>query len=167
MDKDDTKDIDLENNNDEELDLEGSNDSGADATDWKAEALKYKSIAKRYKAKVEQKPQEHIIKREETPREQIKPSDILRADEFKLYRQGYSEQEIDLIMHNGGIKALEDDKSPLAIGLRVSREQRIAEEAAAKAEDTSGMSELERKYTKADLENMTVAELDKILPHAN
>ena len=112
------------------------------------------------------KTSDTIIKSDESPHG-VKPSDILRADEFKLYRQGYSEQEIDLIMHNGGMKALADDKSPLVLGLKVAKEQRQAEEAATKAQDTSGMSELERKYSKADLDKMSVAELEKILPHAN
>lgn len=108
-----------------------------------------------------------ITKKEETPREQItKPSDILKADEFKLYRQGYTESEIDLIMHNGGIKALADDKSPLSLGLKVAREQRQAEEAS-QISDASGKSDIERKYTTEQLKNMTVAELDKILPHTN
>lgn len=80
---------------------------------------------------------------------------------------GYNEDEIDLIMKNGGMAVIKDEKNPLALGLKVAREQRLAEEAASKAQDTSGMSELEKKYTKADLDKMSVSELEKILPHAN
>lgn len=93
-----------------------------------------------------------------------KPSDILKADEFKLYRQGYSESEIDLIMHNGGMKAIEDEKSPLALGLKVAKQQRIAEDAASHTSEASGLSDIERKYTEQDMRNMSKEELEKLLP---
>lgn len=96
-----------------------------------------------------------------------KPSDILKADEFKLYRQGYSESEIDLIMHNGGIKAIADEKSPLALGLKVAREQRKAEEASGQTSDKTGLSEIERKYTTEDMRNMKADDLAKIIGYAN
>lgn len=162
MDKDETQDIDLENN-DVELDL--NLDDGD--KDWKAEALKYKSMASRYKTKLgtqEKKPdqKENISDRPET-----KPSDILKADEFKLYRQGYSESEIDLIMHNGGMKALSDEKSPLALGLKVAREQRTAEEAAEQVSDKAGTSEVERKFTVEQMRNMKADELANLIGYAN
>lgn len=106
------------------------------------------------------------IKKEETHQESQKPSDILKADEFKLYRQGYTESEIDLIMHNGGMKALTDEKSPLALGLKVSREQRQAEEAASQTSDTVGLSELERKFTPEQMRNMPKEELEKLIGFA-
>jgi len=96
-----------------------------------------------------------------------KPSDILKADEFKLYRQGYTEEEIDLIMHNGGLKALANDKSPLVLGLRTAREQRAAEEAAGKVSDKSSQSEVERKYTPEQMRNMKPEELAKLIGFAN
>lgn len=96
-----------------------------------------------------------------------KPSDILKADEFKLYRQGYSESEIDLIMHNGGIKAIADEKSPLALGLKVAREQRKAEEASGQTSDKTGLSEIERKYTTEDMRNMKADDLANIIGYAN
>jgi len=94
-----------------------------------------------------------------------KPSDILKADEFKLYRQGFNESEIDLIMHNGGAKILEDEKNPLVLGLKAAKEQRLAEDAAAKVVDSTGASDIERKFTEADLRKMSKEELAKILPH--
>lgn len=100
-------------------------------------------------------------------RESTKPSDILKADEFKLYRQGYTESEIDFIMHNGGMKALADDKSPLVLGLKVAREQRKAEEAAGKVGDTSGQSEVERKYTAEQMRNMKKEDLANLIGYAN
>lgn len=96
-----------------------------------------------------------------------KPSDILKADEFKLYRQGYTDQEIDLIMHNGGAKILEDKTSPLVLGLQAAKEQRGAEDAASRATDSSGASDLERKYTETDFRNMSKEDLAKIVPHVS
>ena len=168
MPNDEKQDVDLENN-ELELDLEAGAD---DQKDWKAEALKYQAIAKRKQEKLDKlggvsSPQ--VINKQEpkeAPRE-VRASDILKADEFKLYRMGYNEDEIDLIMRNGGAGVLKDEKNPLVIGLRTSREQRQAEEAASKTQESSGASEIERKYTKADLDKMSVSELEKILPHAN
>lgn len=94
-----------------------------------------------------------------------KPSDILKADEFKLYRLGYNESEIDLIMHNGGAKILEDLKNPIVLGLIASKEQRSAEDAASRVIDSGGLSDIERKYTEQDLRNMTQEDLAKLLPH--
>lgn len=97
----------------------------------------------------------------------VKPSDILKADEFKLYRAGYTESEIDLIMHNGGAKILEDKANPLVLGLQAAKQQRGAEDAASKVSDTTGLSDIERKYTEQDLRNMKKEDLAAILPHTN
>lgn len=94
-----------------------------------------------------------------------KPSDILKADEFKLYRLGYSEAEIDLIMHNGGAKILEDKNNPLVLGLQAAKEQRSAEDAASRVSDSSGLSDIERKYTEQDMRNMKKEDLEKLIPH--
>ena len=117
------------------------------------------ALAKELKAKVaEVKP---VISEPSV----TKPSDILKADEFKLYRQGYSEAEIDLIMHNGGAKILEDKKSPLYLGLQAAKEQRSAEDAASRVIDSSGLSDIERKYTEQDMRNMKKEDLEKLIPH--
>ena len=137
-------------------------DAITDPDELRKAAKAQRSIAQRYK---KQPPQ--ITKPDASPREQVKPSDILKADEFKLYRQGYTETEIDLIMKNGGMEALKDEKSPIVLGLKVAKEQRLAEEAANKAKDTSGTSELERKYTKADLEKMKPDDLANVIGYSN
>lgn len=96
---------------------------------------------------------------------EVKPSDILKADEFKLYRAGYSESEIDIIMHNGGAKILEDKTNPLVVGLLATKEQRGAEDAASRVSDSSGLSDIERKYTEQDMRNMKKEDLEKLIPH--
>ena len=147
--------VDLENNEGavEETTIDTTVE---DTVDYKAEALKWKAIA----ARNAKKP--HIS---EQTTNNIRPSDILKADEFKLYRAGYTESEIDLIMHNGGAKALEDVKSPLYLGLQAVKEQRGAEDAASRATDSSGLSDIERKYTEQDMRNMKKEDLEKLIPH--
>lgn len=95
-----------------------------------------------------------------------KPSDILRSPEFVLHREGYNEDEIDLIMRNGGRDILKDDKNPIAIGLRVAREQRIAEDASSKLGATSGQTEVERKYTPEQMRNMKKEDLANLIGFA-
>lgn len=128
----------------------------------KAEGFTQNSDGTWIKKTVEAKP---ILtqERQEIP----KPSDILKADEFKLYRAGYNEAEIDMIMHNGGAKILEDKTNPLVLGLEAARVQRGAEDAASRISDSSGLSDIERKYTEQDMRNMSKEDLAKLLPHAN
>lgn len=96
-----------------------------------------------------------------------KAIDILRDDAFKLYREGYDEKEIDVIMNNGGRKILEDKDSPITLGILARKEQRRAEDAGSMVNSSSQLSEVERKYTPEQLKNMTADELSKILPHAD
>ncbi len=155
MQNEETQEIALDSN--EETVEETTTDTVEDTTDWKAEALKARAILARQK---KSKPLTNV---QEIP----KPSDILKADEFKLYRQGYSETDIDLIMHNGGMKILEDKNNPLVLGLQASREQRKAEDAASKVTESSGLSDIERKYTETDLRKMSKEDIEKLLPHTD
>lgn len=81
-----------------------------------------------------------------------------------LRLDGYSKNEVTWIMQNGGRKALEDTTSYTAIAINAKREQNRAEQAASQTVETSGQSEIERKYTKEQLTNMSVKELEAILP---
>lgn len=83
-----------------------------------------------------------------------------------LRLDGYSKEDVEFIVKNGGRKALEDKSSYVAIAIATKREQARAEAEANKVTDTSGKTEVERKYTTEQLQNMSVAELKKILPHA-
>lgn len=161
MQNEENQQVELENNQ-ESVEETATETVAEDTTDYKAEALKWKAIAERNKKKVVKS-----INQEETPREQIKPADILRSPEFSLHRQGYTEDEIDIIMRNGGPELLKNENSPIVMGLRAARVQRQAEDAASRAQDTSGMSEAERKYSKADLEKMSPQEIEKVLGFAN
>ena len=109
-----------------------------------------------------EKPAETIINNPS-----VTPRDILRSEEFVLHREGYSEDEIEVIMNNGGKKILENKSSPITLGIQASREQRGAENASSQVNSKSQLSEVERKYTPEQLQNMSAAELSKILPHAD
>lgn len=124
--------------------------------DWKAEALKYKAIASRYKDKAKQ----------EQPTPPPKEAYSINDEVVDLRLDGYSKTEVEFILRNGGRKELDDKNSFVAIALNTKREQERAEKEASKVTDTSGMTEVERKYTTEQLKNMTAAELEKILPRA-
>lgn len=80
---------------------------------------------------------------------------------------GYSREDADFILRNGGRKALEDANSYVSIAIKARREQRLSEEAASQTlQNSSQLSEVERKYTPEQLKNMSAKELEKILPHA-
>lgn len=82
-----------------------------------------------------------------------------------LRLDGYSKDEVEWIMKNGGRKELENENSYTAIAINARREQQKAEQAA-NIPDTVGLSEVERKYTPQQLAAMSVKELEQILPHA-
>lgn len=118
--------------------------------------------AKEAESKLKLKPAETI-----NNNSSMTPMDILRDDAFKLYRMGYDEKEIDVIIKNGGMKVLEDKDSPITLGIQARKEQRAAEDAGSRLNSSSQLSEVERKYTPEQLQNMSAAELSKILPHAD
>lgn len=159
MQNEETQAVDLENNLDIPVE-QTATETVEDTTDYKSEALKWKAIAQRNAKKP--------ITNETTVKpSEVKPSDILESDEFALYREGYTNDDIKLIMRNGGRKIFEDKKNPLVLGLQAAKEQRGAEDAASKVSDSTGLSDIERKYTEQDMRNMTKEELAKLLPHTN
>lgn len=124
----------------------------AEEADWKARALKSEAILERQK------------KRREKPQEQPNPQAPDRMDRLELKIDGYSDSEIDFIIKHGGKAALENEFVKAAI-----ESTRAKAEAARKAQDAtpSGTnSPIYRKFSQADLNNMSVEELEKILPHA-
>lgn len=100
-----------------------------------------------------------------TPSDQ--PNKVTFDEAVELRLDGYSKQETEWIMQNGGRKVLEDPNSLVSIALKASREQRRAEEAASAVSSTVGLSEIERKYTPEQLAAMSVKELEAILPRAS
>lgn len=101
------------------------------------------------------------------PQSEPSPAYVLSDEIVDLRLEGYSKQDVEFIMKNGGRKSIEDKTSYVAIALNTKREQERAEREANKAPDNAGMSEVERKYTPEQLSKMSRAELEKILPYAN
>lgn len=83
-----------------------------------------------------------------------------------LRLDGYTKDEVAFILKNGGRKTLEDKNSYVSIAINARKEQARAEAEANKVVDTSGLSEVERKYTPDMMKNMSLDELKKIVPKA-
>lgn len=151
---------------DEELELELELDGNEDAEALKAELEKKNKIIKQVLARA--KKAEAKAKAESSPINNNQERSKLSIDDetLDLRLDGYTREEVEFIARNGGRKALEDKTSYVAIALNTKREQEKAERAASQTADTSGLSEFERKYTPEMLANMSVAELEKIVPKA-
>lgn len=111
------------------------------------------------------------VKKEAEAAPVIPPSQVPKADDAlwdiaDYIREGYSREDVNFILANGGREALKDENSYVSIAIRQKQEQRRAEAGAARITDSSGMSEVERKYTPEQLKQMSSAELAKILPKA-
>lgn len=95
------------------------------------------------------------------------PQDTPKIDDemLELRLQGYTREDAEFVIKNGGIKSLEDKNSLVSLAINQKREQARAENAAnAVGQDTSSLSEVERKYTPEQLKNMSAKELENILP---
>jgi len=128
-----------------------------------ARAIKAEEAAKKAKAELEA-AKASITETKPSPEQKTVE---LNDDVVDLRLDGYSKKEVEWIMNNGGRKTLEDPNSLVSIAIKAAREQAKAEAAASQVGDTSGLSEVERKYTPEQLRNMSVQDLEKILPHAN
>ena len=106
-----------------------------------------------------------VKKEQPKPKQTItkKPID-LDEEKFELRLQGYSKEDVNFILNNGGSDALSDKNSLVSLALSEKKKQANAENAAQQTTNTSGMSEVERKYTPEQLKNMSSKELEKILP---
>jgi hypothetical protein len=145
----------------QELDLELELDGTEDVETLKGQLAKKDEIIRQQNARLKQakeKPQQTQII--------TKPSEI-EDERLELRLQGYSKDDVNFIMNNGGAKVLEDNTSLVAIALNTKKEQKRAEEAASQTEQSSTLSEIERKYTEEQMRNMSVEELGKLLPHVN
>jgi hypothetical protein len=84
-------------------------------------------------------------------------------DALELRFQGYSKDAVDFILKNGGLKSLDNPYVKSAV--QAMKEQEKAEKSV--PSDTSNKSDVEKKYTNEQLQNMSAAELLKILPKSN
>lgn len=142
-----------------ELDLELDGEEEATTTDKKDRIIK-SLLARAKKAEAKAKAVQPRINKEEPKQFQI-------DEEVELRLDGYTKDEAKFILNNGGRKTLEDKNSYVAVAINTIREQKKAEQAAMAVEDTSALSEVERKYTPEQLQNMSIEDLRKVLPTAD
>ena len=114
-------------------------------TDWKSEALKYKAILDR---KSKDKPSINPVS----------PNIEERLERQDLRIEGYSNEEVDFILKNGGRPALSNEFVKGAI--ETMRNKRKSVEA---TPESGGKSPVFRKYTERDLRNMPLDKLEEIL----
>ena len=104
-----------------------------------------------------------IVKHKKEPKQKVTQSgDTARLDRIELRQEGYPPEVVDSIMELGGVDAL---KNPI---IKKSVEDMVTQykaEQATRIQSGSGSPSV-NKYSKQDLENMSVAELEKVLPHA-
>lgn len=132
--------------------------------DYNELASKNKELYARLK-KVEAKAKE--VKLAPAEKASIKSADsdsniTERLDRIELQTKGYADSEVDFILRNGGKKALDDEFVKAAI--ETKRQQAKAENAT--VDTDSAKSDIEKKYTQDQLKEMSVADLEKILPRA-
>jgi hypothetical protein len=149
----------------QEPELEINLDDLEDTEALKAELAKEREAKRQILARA--KAAEELVKKSrETskPKETQAPVSTDYKDEvYDLRLDGYSREEAQFIMKNGGRKALEDNNY-VKVAIETLREQKKAEQAIPDID--SGKSDIERKYTPEQLEKMPMEELVKILPHA-
>jgi len=95
-----------------------------------------------------------------------KPEQISDADwreRVELKTDGYLEEDVNFIMKNGGRSALSD---PYVKGALEKRAEERKAEAGAIDHDDTAKSDIERRYSEAELRAMPVDKLEKILPHS-
>jgi hypothetical protein len=135
--------------------------------DYQKLSHKNKAIfARAKKAEERAKKAEDALKAksEPAPKESVDTDSKVmeRLDRIDLKTEGYNDEEIDFLMKLGGKKALEDKR--VKAGIDVLRQQAKAENAT--VDSDSAKSDIEKKHTPDQLKNMSVAELEKILPKA-
>lgn len=103
-----------------------------------------------------------------TPKEQQVPSTTntspdldSRFERIELKTEGYSAEEVDFIMKNGGRSATQNEFVKAAI--TSMRAKNRSEEA---TPTSSAKSPVYKRHTRDELMNMSTEDLEKLLPHA-
>lgn len=91
--------------------------------------------------------------------QQTNTTDDERFERLELRQEGYTNEQISFILKNGGRQALEDPYVKMAI--ERDREEKRATESVAM--NVSSKSAIERKYSQAELANMSSDEMEAVL----
>lgn len=139
--------------------VEDTSSEGDDQVDWKERALKAEAliVKNKQKAKAEQEP----VKEPEHINNQTGSEE--RIDRLELQQMGYTAEVVDHIMELGGPRQL---KNPIVKKAADDMSKQAKTEKASAIEGSAAAAPV-TKYSKSDLDNMSVEELEKILPHAD
>lgn len=131
-------------------------------TEADLEEAKARAAELEKKIKTLESQKEHWREKAVKVQEPVNQDDKDFKEVIDLRLDGYSREEVDFLQRNGGRKALENPYVKTAI--EKMREQARSEKAV--VDDTSGKSEFEKKYSDADLQAMSLEELEKLIPKA-
>ena len=124
------------------------------------EALKQKAEkADEYKKYADRVAAENKTLKKSLPTNQSSPDINERIERQDLRIEGYSKEEVEFLMQNGGQKAL-DNKLVLA-GIEAMRKETKSKEATPSG---TGKSAVYQKFTEQDLRKMPAEDLEKIIP---
>ena len=129
----------------EEVDIESLKQQAAKADEYKKYADRVTAENKKLK--------------KDLPIKQSSPDSDERFERLELKTEGYSSDEVDFLMQNGGRKALEN-KIAMA-GIEAIRKAKKSEQATPSG---TGKSTVFQKYTEQDLKKIHVEELENIIP---
>ena len=152
----------MENENNQEQELEEtteetSEESGDSNDNLEAELAKYKAIADR-KTKQLDKMKEGLT--DDNKHKEVKPvTEVQRLERLELKVDGYSEQEIDFILKNGGKEATGDEMVSSAIEAKRAKDK--SEDA---TPEGSSKSPIFKRFTQDDLNKMSLEDLEKHIP---
>lgn len=156
----DSSTTESQQNQDVELVLED------DAEILKAEIAKKDAIIKQVTARAHQAEAKLKSKDSVATKETKQPVDDNKEifnDALELRLQGYSKEEVEFIIKNGGVKSITDNPFVKA-AVETMKEQRKAEQSVSTTD--TGKSEIETKFTPEQIAKMSVEELEKHLPHS-
>jgi hypothetical protein len=142
----------------EDMDLDLNLDDSEDVGALKEEIARLKEAKRQIHARA--------LRAEKEKKAPINNEFSINDEVVDLRLDGYTKDEVAFILKNGGRKTLEDKNSYVSIAINARKEQARAEAEANKVVDTSGLSEVERKYTPDMMKNMSLDELKKIVPKA-
>ena len=149
-----------------ELEINLDGDDASNVETLRAELAKKDTAMKQILARA-RAAEELVKKSRETSKtvEAPKPSEDrdYRDEVYDLRLDGYSRDEAQFIMKNGGRKSLEENTF-VKVAIEKIREQKNAEKAIPDVD--SGKSDIERKYTTEQLQKMPLDKLKELLPHA-
>lgn len=142
----------------EENDSSDSDDFHEKYENQKKRAENAEKRLKALKEAMEEQPE----KEEKSSENLNSTNDTARLDRIEMRQMGYADEVINQIQELGGLEAL---KNPI---LKASADKLQADHAAANAADIKDGPNAtpETKYSKEDLDEMSVEELEKVLPHA-